>query len=286
MRSEDVQTTTLPDGRRLAYQSFGDPKGRPVFYFHGWPSSRLDAALLGDLAAQAGLRMIGVDRPGIGRSDFQPGRTLLDWPKDVDALADALELERFAVFGASGGGPYVAACAYAIAERLTSATIVAGLAPMTRSEARQGMQPANRFLLQVGRPLPWLLRAMLSMIRRQISRPGSVERMFAKLPPVDRAAVAHLGTQRFGAVLEESFRQGTAGPTHEGRIYASPWGFELEHIPMPVTIWQGELDQNVPPSNSRIFAREIPNAKAHFVPEEGHISLLVNHGEAILASIT
>ncbi|MEM9459347.1 MAG: alpha/beta hydrolase [Myxococcota bacterium] len=286
MGSEDVQTTTLPDGRRLAYQGFGDPEGRPVFYFHGWPSSRLDASLFGDLAASAGLRMIGVDRPGIGRSDFQPGRTLLHWPKDVDALADALGLERFAVFGVSGGGPYVAACAYAIAERLTSATIVAGLAPMTRSETLRGMPLANRFMLQVGRPLPWLLRGMLSMMHRQISRPGTIERMFATLPPVDRAAIEHLGTKRFAAVLEESYRQGTAGPTHEGRIYASPWGFELEHIPMPVTIWQGELDQNVPPSSGRIFAREIPNAKAHFVPGEGHVSLLVNHGEAILASIT
>jgi len=83
----------------------------------------------------------------------------------------------------------------------------------------------------------------------------------------------------------ESFRQGTNGPTQEAGLYASPWGFELEEIATPVSIWQGLLDVNVPLSNGRLYAQKIPNATAHFIDGEGHLSLLFNHGEAVLADL-
>ena len=107
-----MRDITLPDGRRLAYAEFGTPDGRPVLYFHGAPSSRLEPLLVGDDAWRAnGLRVIAPDRPGVGLSDFLPKRGFSQWPNDVVALADALGLERFGVIGMSGGGGYVAACA-------------------------------------------------------------------------------------------------------------------------------------------------------------------------------
>lgn len=106
------KTINLHDGRSLGYADFGDPDGTPMFHFHGFPGSRLKAKLLSDAAGRHGVHLIGVVRPGMGLSDFQPGRKLLDWPNDVIELALDLELETFAVEGVSGGGPYAAACAY------------------------------------------------------------------------------------------------------------------------------------------------------------------------------
>jgi pimeloyl-ACP methyl ester carboxylesterase len=104
----------LPDGRSLGYAEYGDPSGKPVLFFPGTPSSRLLHPPEGPTAS-LGARLIVVERPGFGLSDFQPGRTLLDWPDDVVALADALDIERFAVAGLSAGGPYVATEAVAVA---------------------------------------------------------------------------------------------------------------------------------------------------------------------------
>src|SRR5262245_47793170 len=109
---------TLPDGRVLAYQSFGvSPDAASakapttIFYFHGFPASRLEGALWHDVALRLHVRLVAPDRPGMGLSAFQPARRILDWPGDVLALADHLDVQRFGVIGASGGGPYVLACA-------------------------------------------------------------------------------------------------------------------------------------------------------------------------------
>jgi pimeloyl-ACP methyl ester carboxylesterase len=116
-----ARTIRLRDGRRLGYAEWGDPGGRPLLYFHGWPGSRVEGRL-GDEAAKAkGVGMIALDRPGMGLSDYQPRRTLVDWPDDVIQVAAALGLDRFAVLGISGGGPYAAACAWKLSEQLTGA---------------------------------------------------------------------------------------------------------------------------------------------------------------------
>ena len=91
----------LRDGRRLSYAVYGAPDGRPVFYLHGWPSSRLEGRLHAATAMQKGVCLIAIDRPGFGLSDFQPRRTLLNWPQDVLAVATALGIARFLVTPAS-----------------------------------------------------------------------------------------------------------------------------------------------------------------------------------------
>jgi len=122
-------TIKLKDGRQLGYADLGNPDANHViFHFHGFPGYRLEAMLLADRAITKNVRLIGIDRPGWGLSDFKKNRTLLDWPDDVAELADALGIDKFAVEGISGGGPYAAACAYKIPERLTSCGIISGLA--------------------------------------------------------------------------------------------------------------------------------------------------------------
>ena len=129
----------LPDGRQIGFQEYGDREGVPVFFFHGWIGSRLDFAPNDVIARDLGVRVIAVDRPGCGASDFKEDRRLLDWPDDVSELADALGFDKFAVCGHSFGGPYVAACAYQLANRVTSAAIVAGISPLSFKGATRGI---------------------------------------------------------------------------------------------------------------------------------------------------
>jgi pimeloyl-ACP methyl ester carboxylesterase len=127
-RLED--TVDLPDGRRLGVTDVGDPEGVPVLYFHGVPGSRLDftSERYDEALRAAGVRFIAADRPGFGLSDPKPGRGHADWPADVSALADSLELDRFAVLGYSRGGHYALACAALIPDRLTAVGLLSAVA--------------------------------------------------------------------------------------------------------------------------------------------------------------
>lgn len=120
------------------------------------------------------------------------------------------------------------------------------------------------------------------MARAPLDNPKNLERMLSDLPDVDKALFSGEVAEHLLAMAQESFYQGIQGAKVEGRIYAEPWGFELEEISTPVSIWQGTMDVSVPLSNGRIFATEIPSATAHFIEGEGHLSLIINHGEAIL----
>lgn len=93
------QTFQLPDGRVLGFAEYGNPNGRPLLYFHGYPSSRIEAEAADTMAQRCGIRILSLDRPGFGLSTPQPERTLLDWPKDVQTFAHGMGLERFAVMG-------------------------------------------------------------------------------------------------------------------------------------------------------------------------------------------
>jgi pimeloyl-ACP methyl ester carboxylesterase len=121
---------TLRDGRRLGFAEFGDRQGKPVFYFHGFPGSRLEARLADRISRESKIRFIGIDRPGYGLSSLKPGRTFVDWADDVIGLADALGVDRFSILGVSGGGPYAAACACKIPDRLDTIGIICGMGPV------------------------------------------------------------------------------------------------------------------------------------------------------------
>src|SRR5262249_44723118 len=134
-----MATLRLHGGRRLSYAEYGDPSGHPVVWFPGTPGSRLsslDPAILMRLR----IRLVTVDRPGCGRSDPHPARTVLGWPHDVAALADALGLERFALAGVSGAGPYLAACAYALPNRVSAVAAIACMGPMQAPGAARRMR--------------------------------------------------------------------------------------------------------------------------------------------------
>ncbi len=281
------QTFVLRDGRKLGYAEFGVPSGQPIFHFHGWPGSRYEAWSAHEQAAQLGVRMIGVDRPGAGLSDFQARRKLLDWPEDVLQLADALGFDRFAVEGASGGGPYAIACAYKIPERLTACGTIAGMGPY--ESGVDDMHPGNRRIFSLARSVPWLLRPMmaLSFARMDMEKMQAAIEGNPHLPQADKDAMKDEKLENaLMASSLEAFRQGAKGQAYEGRIYANDWGFELEDVKFEkIFIWQGELDMNVPPSMARYMAERIPNCKVTFYPQDGHISLIANHLEEMLTAM-
>lgn len=280
------QTLVLRDGRRLGYGEYGKADGEPGFYFHGHPGSRLEAAFADEAAAEAEVRIIALDRPGYGLSDFQSDRMILDWPRDVEQVADALGLDLFSVLGSSGGGPYALACAHAIPERVTRAGVVSGVGPYDAPGATDGMRRQNRVGFQLGARFPPLSRLLMRSMERQLRR--SPERVLdavaEAMSPTD-AEIARRPEIRdlLRKVLEEAFRQGSRGPALDVVLLGRPWGFRLEQIEPVVFLWQGEADVLVPPAMGRHMAGHVPNCRATFFPEDGH--LLFDHMPEIVRAL-
>ncbi len=277
----------LKDGRKLGYAEYGDPTGEPLFFFHGMPGSRLEGQMGAAAAKGLGIRLITSDRPGYGRSDFKPDRSFLDWPDDVLELAAALNIDRFAVAGVSGGGPYAAACAFKIPERLTAAGIISGVGPFDVPDATDGMSRQNRLIFSLARKAPWVIRLPMWLMgvgtRHFPDRVMST--MLRSLPEPDQTIMARPEIMAiFKEDLAEAGRQGTRGGAWEAVMFARPWGFRLEEITMKVHLWQGEVDVNVPVSMGRYQANAIPNCQATFYPGEGHFAL-VDRMEEILGAL-
>jgi pimeloyl-ACP methyl ester carboxylesterase len=269
------QTLQLSDGRQLGFAEYGAPDGTPVFFFQGAPSSRLFHHPDETIAISANARIITIDRPGYGLSSFQPGRTLLDWPADIVELADALEISSFAVAGISAGGPYVAACAYKIPELITSATIISGVGPTDFKTDTQKLYRKRRIAITVARKTPWLLRPLIWLFQNPQRDPERYfERTFDESSLPDQAI---LNQPEIKAMLipnwVEGTREGVRGFAMEGIIFAHPWGFQLEGISIPVTIWHGDADSSTPLSMAEYIANAIPKSKLRVVPGEGHFFL-------------
>jgi pimeloyl-ACP methyl ester carboxylesterase len=266
----------LNDGRSLAWAECGDPRGQALFFFHGTPGSRLTAQVLDAEARKHGVRVIAPERPGHGESDSKPGRTLLDWASDVRELADSLALERFAVAGISGGGPYAAICAHALGARVTRAAILSGIGPTDVAGATRGMLAPNRFSLWTARNLPALGLAFWALLARQFRDPErAIGRMARSLPESDRAILADGAVRAlFVADFRAALAHGSAGAFEDFRTFAQPWGFALDAIRVRVRLWHGERDRNCPVAMARHVAGAIPGCEATIAAEEGHLFTL------------
>jgi pimeloyl-ACP methyl ester carboxylesterase len=276
------QQIKLTDGRRLGYAEYGHPDGRPVFFCHGFPGSRIDWLMFDsdDSSLGSKARIIAIDRPGIGLSDFQDGRSFLDWPSDVIELADVLKLDKFAVLAVSGGGPYGEVCAYKIPDRLTATAIVSGMGPADAPGATEGESWAFPGKMSLIRRLILMLMVqglkrpdkMLAQVKGSFTGPDAA--LMEKHPELAEGIVAS---------WQEAFRSGISGVHHEAGLYTRPWGFNLQDITAPVYLWHGGAgDKNVLSSVGRYVAESIPNCQATFLEEEGHFSLVYNHIDEIL----
>jgi pimeloyl-ACP methyl ester carboxylesterase len=281
---------TLRDGRTLAFAEHGSPSGRPVIYCHGTPSSRVEGELIVDDATVSalGLRVIAPDRPGMGYSQPQPTRRIVDWPNDVVELAAALDLDTFAVFGSSGGSPYAAACGALIPSRVRVVGIMGGVAPADAPGVSSAMSGPLRMMFRLGRIAPAVLRTLFRLNLRALRRGGerAGERMAAWAPEPDRVVLqrAEVG-KRFMACFEEACRQGPAGPALDVSLIARRWGFDLDAVTVPVLLWHGELDGNVPVAAGRFLAGAFAHCQATFYPKDAHLSVPLNHQQDIFGAL-
>jgi pimeloyl-ACP methyl ester carboxylesterase len=282
-----VTSLELPDGRRLTYAEYGAREGRPVLYFHGVPGSRLDGEPFDEAYRALGIRVVAVDRPGFGGSDYVRGRRLLDWPADVAALADSLGADRFLVAGYSSGGKYALACAHALSDHVEAAGVVAGVGPPDTPRFREGLSRNDRLTMTLGtraRPLAlayWRLAS--TMVNR---RPESFIAEFEKeASDPDRAALADPEVRSLVvATTREALGSGTRGLVHAIVIQARPWGFRLEDVAVPTRIWHGDRDEIVPLHHSEHAASRIPGAVLTTFRGEGH--LLAPRFPEIASSLT
>jgi pimeloyl-ACP methyl ester carboxylesterase len=274
----------LSDGYTVGYAEYGDLTGKPVMHFHGTPSSRFEADNpdLDATAERLNVRYIVPDRPGHGLSDWKPF-TVASYPDIVVELADKLGLDRFAVTGLSGGGRFVAACAWKIPQRLTAAIIVSGTAPFDLPGAKEALSKEDQQSYDMADKMPLLFRLFLWKFARDARKnPASIYSMFANAPDADKNLLTQPGVKRaFKNMISGAFEQGTRAAAYDWALVARPWGFSLGEIKMPVHIWHGEADTMVPVKHARILAEAIPDTRTMFFPNEGHV-LIVAHFEELL----
>jgi len=274
--AEDA-TLRLGDGRRLGYAEYGKRDGEAFFYFHGHPGSRLEARFARQAAAEAGFRVIALDRPGYGLSDFKPGRAITDWPDDVAEAADLLGLTRFSVAGYSGGGPYALACAWRLPQRVIRAAVISGEGPYQVPGVTRGMRWQNQVAFRLGSRWPALGRALMRSMRRGVTRrpEATIEALGRAMSPADAAIIRRPEVREvLIASFAEAFRQGSQGAEWEVVVLGRPWGFSLREIQPEVHLWQGEADTIVPPAMGRYQAEQIPHCLLRMFPGEGHLLII------------
>lgn len=291
LRDEGIE---LRDGRRLAYAEWGDLDGKPIFFFHGTPHSRLwcpDERV----TRSARVRLITVDRPGIGRSDVLKTRKFADWPADVVALADALGIDRFAVVGWSSGGAYAAACAALISPRLTAAGIVSTRHLgqynfVEQPSALDALDAEDRAEYDAAQTDPEAAAEMAAarcadLVANLRLHPESLINA-AKLPEGDRWMFEDENRAReFFVAVAEAVRQGTDGYRWDEVDVWLPWGFRLDAIPMRVHVWHGDQDRGVARVHVDFTVRRIPQCTLLTWADCGHFGV-VKHWDEILAALS
>lgn len=279
------QTIRLQDSRQLGFAIYGRQDGRPVFFFHGGNNSRLAGALLEKGAVANNAMIIAPDRPGFGLSDFQQNRNLLDWPNDVAAIADHLQLRSFTIIGHSGGGPHALAMAYSLADRCQAVALVSSAVPPAAKDKRALPFKMIGFLT---RHFPAIHRRVLADQGKKLREQPAVflqqwgwmskadGKLFTERPEIAQLLVAD---------MVEADRHGIDGAVHEHHLYVRPWEFELNRIDSPVDIWYGLADVMAPSSWGKFLETQLSNSHGYYLPGEGHVSLLVNQQNDILKQL-
>ena len=276
----------------MAYAEFGQSDGHPVIYCHAAPSARLEPLIIGEeIFRQYGLWVIAPDRPGMGESDFQPKREFSDYVKDVVFLADTLGLEKFSVVGISGGSGYAAACAARIPERLSKVVIASGYWKIDKEVIKTIDFPMNSMWITALR-VPFLLPLVMKMmIKFMTQEPKENSKEKAATPNDVMLAVDHEAMSQpermvvYLQTLRETVKQGTKGAAWDIRMYVREWDFAPAEIQVPLTLFHGGLDRNVPLALVEEMAKRLPDARLVTYPEDGHVSIYINHADEIAQAL-
>ena len=261
---------TLVDGRRLAFTDLGDASGPAVMYFHGAPTSRLDLVAYEECFVDRGVRVVSPDRPGYGRSSPQPSRSMADWPADVTALADHLQVDRFVAVGLSAGGPYAVACGALLSERVVGVGVANGVTDMGWPPAWDGYDPVDASIMRLGDE-----EAARRWMEEHYGADGSRFFSFTTLGPSDAVLLEDQArAPTLFATIVESFRQGVGGLAADLTIQGRPWPFDPSTVKAPTIVLHGDNDPYLPVAHGRHTAEVIPNARFVLLRGEGHVSLI------------
>ena len=267
------QVVRGPAGRRLNVLELGDPNGSPVIFHHGTPGTR--KAHNQQRSVLAGTRAIFYDRPGYGGSDAQPGRDVAACAADIAAIADALGIDTFAVYGSSGGGPHAIACGAVLGERVTRVAVVAGFAPADDPELDflAGMSELNVAELRAAlKGEAALTRELEGFVEAASGDPDAIiDDIVSELPEPDRRALARPDIRAvFRETIGESVGGGLRGWIDDDLAFARPWGFDLGDVRQDALLLQGEHDLLVPRAHMRYLATKLPRARLEIVAGGGH----------------
>ena len=282
-------TIRLSDGRRLSYATYGDPNGWPVLYFHGIPTSRIEARFFAPAAHRAGCRLIAIDRPGIGTSDFKFGRCVVDWLTDVNEFVNStqlpgdLDLRQFSIACFSSGAAYALLCAATMPpEQLLSVGIVDGIAPLEKIVGDGG---TARLMFRLANRNARLASSLFDINTRQMHRRPDIvlrrtSRFFSKC---DEGVFFEPGNAR---ILIDSYLQcvhcGPRGVVHDMSLLSQPWGFDIEAISRPVGLWYGACDITTPvASMGNYLNRALENSSLSVFAGQGHLSMLNVAGDQL-----
>ena len=258
----------------------GDPSGPAVLVHNGTPASGLLFDGWIEDAERRGIRLLGYDRPGYGHSSPHRGRTVADAAPDVSAVADALGIERLAVWGSSGGGPHALACAALLPDRVTAVATLGSVAPYPAEglDWFEGMGELNVTEFHAaleGREVlePFLAREAEAMATADAE--AIAEALRSLLSPVDHAVITGVLASYFLASTRRAVSGGVEGWLDDDLAFTRPWGFDLERIEVPVQLWHGGEDRFVPLAHGEWIAERIPGVDARISSEEGHLTLAV-----------
>lgn len=280
-------TVTLRDGRLLGYAEYGVPDGLPVFGFHGTPGSRLMFRIAHEAAVEANIRLIAPERPGFGISDRHPGRDLRSYADDIAELASLIGIGRFAVAGVSGGGPYAAACAAYLTDRINALALISPIGPVCGPEKPDKIGRGHFFAFRIMPRVPPLSALVCGIGRAAFLYFPQLMYAFilSRASMTDWRVLSRSEIRRnLLAGVAEGCRPSVRATMQELAIFSRPWCVPFGEITAPAVLWQGLNDRNIPVSAAQRLGALIPECEIHLVPDAGHYWIFDNM-EKVLCKI-
>lgn len=272
-------TIRLPDGRLLGYAEYGDPTGIPIFGLHGTPGSRFMFQLVHPIAAELGVRLLAPERPGFGISSYQRRRTLAGYAQDIADFADALGVAQFGLAGVSGGGPYAAACAALLPERVTALGLISPMGPLAGKERPASIGLGHHMAFRVMPRLSPLTAAVFTTGRIAFLHTPNVMFGFimSRAAPSDWPILARQEVRRnLLRGVAEGCRPGIRSGLQEMRIFSRPWNIPFQAIRAPAFLWQGLSDRNVSVAAALRLGELVPNCRTTRIEKAGHYWIFDN----------
>ncbi|MFC3095719.1 alpha/beta hydrolase [Alteromonas sediminis] len=269
-------TTLFIRGKRVCYLDIGPEKGRPIFYFHGTPSSRIEVQLFINHAKTLNVRVIACDRPGYGTSDFNTNWTFLEWANVIKEIADHLDINKFGILGYSGGGAAALACSIQFSERITFLGLLCAFAPVGTYQASSQLNRVDRFFANIARKFPSTLKVAFLPISVLFKRFPNLMIEILKLC-VSVSDREMLDNENFARVLidsqQEAFSNGTTGAAREALLQYTDWGFNLSDVNNTVDMWFGTHDVFVDCLMSKHIMSNLKQVSTYTLNGKGHFHL-------------